>query len=308
LPGGLRITPEAIHRSTPMNRSLRRTIQILTLLAISLRVLPAQAQNVTIIPDVVYGHKDGLAMTFDVLSPANPNGAAVMYMVSGGWVSRWSPPEEMIPRFEGLLERGFTMFIVRHGSSPVYFVPDAVSDVRRAARFIQHNAERWGVDPNRLGTYGGSAGGHLSLMLGMASEEGDPEADESFMREGIRLASIVAYYPPVDLQSWARGRVADPPPNQSFPALNFERELAPGISPILFVTPNDPPTLLIHGTADTTVPLSHSTRIHEAFETAGVESELIIIEGAGHGFRGDDAERAMAALIAWFERTLLPAS
>jgi acetyl esterase/lipase len=278
-------------------------------LAISLLWAPlAHAQEVEIIPDVVYGHKDGLAMTFDVLKPANANGAAVMYMVSGGWVSRWSPPEQLLGRFEGLLDRGFTMFIVRHGSSPKYFVPEAVADVRRAARFIQHNAGTWGVDADRLGVHGGSAGGHLSLMLGMASETGDPEAEEDFMREGIEIASIVAYYPPVDLQAWARGRVADPPPGQAFPALNFERELAPGISPILFVTPDDPPTLLIHGTADTTVPLDHSTRIQEAFEAAGVDSELIIIEGAGHGFRGEDATRATAALIDWFEKTLLPAN
>jgi len=265
----------------------------------------ASAQNVEIIPDVVYGHKDGLAMTFDVLKPANANGAAVMYMVSGGWVSRWGPPEEAVARFEGLLDKGFTMFIIRHGSSPVYFVPDAVSDVRRAARFIQYNADRWGVDADRLGVYGGSAGGHLSLMLAMGSETGDPDAEEPFMREGIRIASVVAYYPPVDLTTWARGRNPNPPPGQSFPALNFERELAAGISPILYVTPNDPPTLLIHGTADRTVPLSHSTRIHEAFQAANVTSELIIIEGAGHGFRGDDATRATAALIDWFEKTLL---
>ncbi len=288
-----------------MNLPARRAKQIFLLVLPAFWISVAQAQEVAITPDVVYGHKDGLAMTFDVLTPANANGAAVMYMVSGGWVSSWVPPERMIERFEGLLDRGFTMFIVRHGSSPRYFVPDAVSDVRRAARFIQYNAASWGVDAARLGVYGGSAGGHLSLMLGMGSETGDPEAEEPFMREGIRIASIVAYYPPVDLQSWARGRVTDPSPDQSFPALNFERELAAGISPILFVTPNDPPTLLIHGTDDRTVPLNHSTRIQEAFEAANVESELIIIEGAGHGFRGDDATRATAALIDWFERTLL---
>lgn len=265
----------------------------------------AAAQDVEIIPDVVYGHKDGLAMTFDVLKPANANGAAVMYMVSGGWVSRWSPPDGMVDRFDALLDRGFTMFIVRHGSSPRYFVPDAVSDVRRAARFIQHNADRWGVDPERLGVYGGSAGGHLSLMLGIGSQTGDPDAEEAFMREPVRIASIVAYYPPVDLRTWARGRVADPPTDQRFPALNFERELAEGISPIVFVSPDDPPTLLIHGTEDTTVPLSHSTRIHEAFQAENVEVELIIIEGAGHGFRGDDAVRASTAMAEWFERTLL---
>jgi acetyl esterase/lipase len=282
-----------------------RTWRILTAMMMLTGAVRAEAQEVEIIPDVVYGHKDGLAMTFDVLKPVNANGAAVLYMVSGGWVSRWSPPEGAVERFDALLDRGFTMFIIRHGSSPKYFVPEAVSDVRRAARFIQHNASRWAVDPERLGVHGGSAGGHLSLMLGIGTETGDPDAEEPFMREGLRIASIVAYYPPVDLRTWARGRVADPPPDQRFPALNFDRELAPDISPILFVSDNDPPTLLIHGTDDRTVPLSHSTRIHEAFQQGNVTSELIIIEGAGHGFSGDDATRARDAMIEWFEKTLL---
>jgi acetyl esterase/lipase len=291
-----------VNRVSPWSR------RVVVLVFALLWATSASAQDIRIIPDVVYGHKDGLAMTFDVLQPADPNGAGILFMVSGGWVSRWSPPEQMVQRFEGLLDRGFTMFIVRHGSSPRYFVPDAVSDVRRAARFVQYHADRWGVDPDRLGAYGGSAGGHLSLMLGIGTPTGEPEAEEPFMREGVRLASVVAYYPPVDLQTWARGRVSDPPPGQSFPALNFERELAAGISPILFITPDDPPVLLIHGTEDRTVPLSHSTRIHEAFQQKGVTSELIVIEGAGHGFRGEDATRATAALIDWFEKTLLTAN
>lgn len=285
-----------------------RSRPVAILVALLVWAVSASAQEVEIIPDVVYGHKDGLAMTFDVLKPANANGAGLMYMVSGGWVSRWTPPETAVARFSDLLEEGFTLFVVRHGSSPRYFVPDAVSDVRRAARFIQYNAAEWGVDPDRLGAFGGSAGGHLSLMLGMASEEGEVDATEPFMREGIRLAAIVAYYPPVDLRQWARGRMAIPPEGQSFPALNFERELAPGISPILFVTPNDPPTLLIHGTDDRTVPLNHSERIHEAFGETGVESELIVIEGAGHGFTGADGERATTARREWFVEKLVRAN
>jgi acetyl esterase/lipase len=286
-----------------MVRAARRSAWVLVL-ACTLIVSAANAQNVQIIPDVVYGHKDGLAMTFDVLKPANANGAAVMYMVSGGWVSSWSPPENMVTRFQGLLDKGITMFIVRHGSSPRYFVPDATSDVQRAAHFIQFNADRWGVDPNRIGAHGGSAGGHLSLMLGLGTA-GNPEASEPFMRQPVKLASVVAYYPPVDLTAWARGRMPDPPPGQSFPALNFDRELAAGISPIQFVSPDDPPVLLIHGTADTTVPLNHSTRIFEVLQQNKVKSELIIIEGAGHGFRGDDATRATNAMIDWFVQTLV---
>src|SRR5215475_4306572 len=165
----------------------------------------AQAQVETI-PDVVYGHKDGLAMTFDVIKPkANPNGAAVILMVSGGWVSNYSPPQQTATKFKELLDKGFTVIAVRHGSSPKYLIPEIVADVRHAIRFIRFNAKRWGVDPNRLGVVGGSAGGHLSLMIGTASDNGDPAAKEDFMKESDRVASVVAYFPPVDLRPLARG-------------------------------------------------------------------------------------------------------
>jgi acetyl esterase/lipase len=262
------------------------------------------AAEVEILPDLVYGHKDGLAMTLDLLKPkAGANGAAILYMVSGGWVSRWAPPKESADRFQFLLDKGFTVVIVRHGSSPRYHVPDAVSDVRRAVRFVRHNAKQWGVDPNRLGVHGGSAGGHLSLVLGLASDAGDPSAAEPFMRESNRVASVVAYFPPVDLRTMARGAVpATEGPR--FPALNFEKEKAAGISPILFATPDDPPTLLIHGDADELVNISHSQRMFQALQENRIKSNFITLPGAGHGFRDADAQKAQAALVAWFEDTL----
>ena len=290
----------------PAFRATRRAAMIgaATVLASTVFAGPVSAGEVEILPDLVYGHKDGLAMTLDVLKPkSGANGAAIVYMVSGGWVSRWSPPKEAAERFQFLLDNGFTMVIVRHGSSPRYHVPDAVSDVRRAVRFVRFHAKEWGVDPNRLGVHGGSAGGHLSLVLGLASDAGDPAADEPFMRESNRVASVVAYYPPVDLRTMARGAVPATE-GQRFPALNFEKEKAADISPILFVTPDDPPTLLIHGDADTTVNISHSQRMFQALQENKIKSNFITLPGAGHGFRDADAAKAQAALVAWFEDTL----
>jgi acetyl esterase/lipase len=278
---------------------------ILTILAAAQAM--AQAQFDTI-PDVIYGHKDGLAMTFDVFKPkANANGAAVIFMVSGGWVSPYTPPQQAAMRFKELLDKGFTVIAVRHGSSPKYLIPEIVSDVRRAVRFIRFNAKQWGVDPNRLGVFGGSAGGHLALVLGTASDGGDPNAKEDFMKESDRVASVVAYFPPVDLRPLARG--LNPQSSggvlDRFPALNFEKEKAPDYSPIVHVSSDDPPTLLIHGDKDDLVPVNNSRVIYEAFQKNNVKTELIIIEGAGHGFRGEDAKRANAAMVSWFEQTLL---
>ena len=282
------------------------TLALILTVCASAQVM-AQAQT-EIVPDVVYGHKDGLAMTFDVIKPkANANGAAVIFMVSGGWVSNYNPPQQTATRFKDLLDKGFTLIAVRHGSSPKYLIPEIVSDVRRAVRFIRYNAKQWGVDPNRLGVFGGSAGGHLALVLGTASDIGDPNAKEDFMKESDRVASVVAYFPPVDLRPLARGLNPQRTGGtlDRFPALNFEKEKAPDYSPIVHVSPDDPPTLLIHGDKDNLVPVNNSKVIHEAFQKNNVKTQLIIIEGAEHGFRGEDAKRAGAAMASWFEQTLL---
>jgi acetyl esterase/lipase len=186
--------------------------------------------------------------------------------------------------------------MVRHGSSPMFKVPEAVVDVRKALAHIRANAAEWSVDPARLGVFGGSAGGHLSLMLGAASESAvgkDGDAGEN------RVAAVVAYFPPVDLQPIVG-------PNDRFPALDFDPELGDDISPLLYVSSDDPPTLLVHGTADTLVPQSTSETIYAAFQEKGVASKLVIIEGAGHGFQGEHEAQASAELIAWFEHYLAP--
>ena len=156
-----------------------KTVRILPLgLLLVAALLPMQvvsqqgaavSQNeLQITPDVVYGHKAGMALTFDVLRPANAHGGAVLYMVSGGWVSRWTPPQRLADRtFSGLLDEGLTVIAVRHGSAPRFKVPEAEADVRRALRYIRLHAGDLGVDADRLGVFGGSAGGHLSLMLGL---------------------------------------------------------------------------------------------------------------------------------------------
>ncbi|MFP3947460.1 MAG: prolyl oligopeptidase family serine peptidase [Longimicrobiales bacterium] len=261
--------------------------------------------------DVVYGHKAGMALTFDVLHPTGPaNGAGILYMVSGGWFSRWSPPGRTAARFDDLLDRGFTVFAVRHGSAPRFNVPEAHADVDRALRYIRLHADDWGVDVERLGVFGGSAGGHLSLMLGLAPDHRGPvagsgsrtpedlvtaaEGDDGVARADDRVAAVVAYYPPVDLRPLVG-------PNERFPALDFHDSLAADISPILFATPDDPPTLLIHGDADELVPIRNSEIMYEALQEKGVESAFITIPGGDHGFRNaEHRARAEAAMVEWF--------
>jgi len=285
-----------------------RTIICLLSLSITLACFSdktSAADSFEITPDVVYGHKAGLAMTFDVIRPNQQNGAAVLFMMSGGWFSGWVPPEAFVSpqapfgltHFRELVDRGYTLVIVRHGSAPQFKVPEAVADVRRAVRFIRLNSERFEIDPDRIGVCGGSAGGHLSLMLGTASDEGSKDAKDPVDQTSNRVAAVVAYFPPVDLREWVG-------PNESFPALEFDPNLAKSVSPLLQVTSDDAPTLLVHGDKDDLVKLDNSERILAAFQQAGVTSDLIVIQGAGHGFPGDMGRRASEALVEWFEKHL----
>jgi acetyl esterase/lipase len=251
---------------------------------------------------VVYGHKHGMALTMDIYQPAKANGVGVLFIVSGGWFSKWAPPEKSIGRLRHLLDKGFTVFAVRHGSSPKYVIPEIVQDVRRSVRFVRLNARDFHVDPDRLGVCGFSAGGHLSLLLGTASDNGDPNSKDQVLRAGNRVAAVVAYFPPTDLRQIVK---PNNPFTKFFPALGFDPNDVNDVSPLLHATEDDPPTLLIHGDKDFLVPLWQSERMCEALKAKGVESELIVIEGGGHGFSGKDAERAKKAWVAWFEKHLL---
>lgn len=262
----------------------------------------AVPDDVTVTPDVVYGHKVGMALTMDVFQPSQGNGIGVLFMVSGGWYSRWAPPEQTQVMFRPLLDRGFTVFAVRHGSSPKFVVPEVVEDVRRSVRFIRLNAARFKVDPDRLGVSGGSAGGHLSCVLGTTSDEGDPTAKDPVLRTSSRVAAVVAYFPPTDLRPYVK--IGNPRRTQ-FPALQFDPNQAPSVSPLLHVTSDDAPALMIHGDLDELVPLWHSEKLHAALTEKGVASELLVIKGAAHGFSGEDAKKASAAWVAWFEKHLI---
>jgi acetyl esterase/lipase len=256
--------------------------------------------------DVVYGRKDGMAMTLDVIRSEKPNGAGVIWIPTGGWYSPWFDPKFSAAISKPLLDKGFTVFVVRHGCAPTYAIPACVADVRLAVRFIRMKAKDFGVDPERLGVHGGSAGGHLSLMLGTTGDDGNPKAKEAVLRQSSRVAAVVALYPPTDITTW----VTDPPAEVKKhpglkPPLTFDPKLAPEVSPLLKVTAKSAPALLIHGDKDVLVPISHSKTMLAALEKAKVPCKLITIEGAAHGFTPKQTQEVVVpALVGWFEKHL----
>jgi acetyl esterase/lipase len=268
--------------------------------------LRADEQGPKILADQIYGRKDGMALTLDVIKPAKPNGAGVLWIQSGGWYSTWTEPKLMALVSKGFLDKGFTMFIVRHGSAPKYTVPEATEDVRRSVRFIRMKAKDFGVDADRLGVMGGSAGGHLSLMIGTTGDDGDKDAKDEVLKHGSRVAAVVALYPPTDISTWVDNPPAEIKKHPGLkPPLTFDAKKAPQYSPLLKVTAKAAPTLLIHGDKDELVPIEHSTKMIKALEKAKVPCKLVTIEGAAHGFNKEQNEKTVGPeMMAWFEKQL----
>jgi len=222
-------------------------------------------------------------------------------VVSGGWRSSWSPPERSLPLFTPFLDAGYTVFRVRHGSSPRYGIPDAYSDVTRAVRFVRSHAGEFGVDPERLAAMGNSAGGHLALLLGTRGTNGMTSGGP-MEQTSSRVAAVIALVPPTDLTVAVWESPDSLPGYRRFPALDLPMELAAEFSPLEHVTPDDAPSLIIIGGADELVPAFHGQQIAVAFEQENVPHELIVFSDAGHNL--GDWERVQKESIRWLNTHL----
>lgn len=260
--------------------------------------------------DVIYGRKFGVALTMDVFQPAKPNGKGVLSLVSGGWFSSKLGPK--VPQYEPLLAAGYTVFAVTHGSQPKFHIAEIAGDIHRAVRFVRHDAKRWGVDPDHLGITGGSAGGHLTLTIATQGGPGDPKAADPVDRESSAVQAAVSFFPPTDFLNYGKpgADVAKIPVLKDFysafgPAIYTTEEwqiLAKAISPVNFVKAEMAPTLLIHGDADTLVPVQQSRLVAEKAKMVKAEVKLIERAGKGHGWA--DVGPDMAELTKWFDEHL----
>ena len=267
--------------------------------------------------DVIYGRKFGTALTLDVFTPKEKNGYGLIWCVSGGWFSSHASINKAF--VEPFTKRGYTVFAVVHGSQPKFTIPEVLEDMHRAVRFIRHHAKEYGVDPARLGIYGGSAGGHLSLMQGGGGKAGNPEAPDPVDRESSRIAAVACFFPPTDFLNYGKAgeEAIGSGVLKGFPApFDFEkldkghfvrisdpdkrRDIGRSISPITHVTKETPPTLILHGDADKLVPIQQAEVMVAKLKEAGVPAELVIKQGQAHGWLGMDKDVVIASAINGF--------
>jgi dipeptidyl aminopeptidase/acylaminoacyl peptidase len=277
--------------------------------------------------DVIYGRKFGVALTIEVFTPATRNGIGVVWVVSSS--GRSSREQTLQNSFERriapLLEHGYTVFAVIHGSAPIFNLQDQVSDVKRAVRFVRHRAAEFGIDRQHLGISGSSAGGLLALVVAMRGIDGNLTSDDAVERESSRVQAVGCFFSPTDLLNFGApaqsivdlmqkrdGNVdptfqfydADAKTDARRPLTEREEvmRMLQEYSPVAHVTADAPPTMLIHGDQDKAVPVQQSRRLIERLNEANVPARLVVREGVGHAFPGWEAD---AALIAdWFDAHL----
>jgi dienelactone hydrolase len=207
-----------------------------------------------------------------------------------------------------LAQHGYVASTVSYRLSPTDQFPAPVHDVKAAVRWLRSNAARFGIDPERVGVTGGSAGGHLALFLGLTSGVQEFEGPGPHLEQSSRVSCVVNYYGPTDFtQSYGKSvDAAEVLPLFLGGDLVHERLVHLKASPLYWVNPNAAPVLTIHGTEDKYVAYEQAVWLTERLRAAGVQAELETLEGAGHGFKGKDAERAERRMLEFFDKHLAP--
>jgi len=280
---------------------------------VALAVCPAWSQTqptFTRTEDVIYGRKFGTALTLDVFQPEKPNHAGIILMISGGFFSSHEAINAGLCK--PFLDRGYTVFAVVHGSQPKFVIPEIVQDIHRAVRYIRHHAAKYGVDPDRLGITGGSAGGHLSLTMGTQGAQGDAGAKDPVDRDSSAMQAVACFFPPTDFLNYGKpgedavgvGILKDFKPafGPRSDTAEDRQKLGKEISPIYYVTSNLPPTLIIHGDADKLVPIQQAETFIRRAQEAGATAKLIVKAGKAHGWPDMGAD--LVLLADWFDEHL----
>jgi acetyl esterase/lipase len=283
-----------------------------------------QSMDFTRQQDVIYGRKHGMALTMDVFTPEQAKGIGIIWVVSGSGrsdIKRIDKPSYK-KCIQTLVNRGYTVFAVVHSSAPRFTLQDMVPDIHRAVRFIRFQAADFGINAGQIGIVGASAGGGLSLLLGTASKEGDPNNVDPVERVSSKVQATGSFFGPTDwldfdnkgtnILDFQKTRYGSVDPSFVFHEFDENKQIyrlitdrkhiieqLKDFSPIMHVSQDDAPTIIVHGDADPFIPIHQSRRMINSLTKAGVPSKLITRKSKGHGWM--NWEKDITLIADWFD-------
>ncbi len=232
----------------------------------------------------------------DIYQPPGPMGnrPGVLVIHGGGWTqgSRAGDVDFHVRRY---VAKGFVVANIDYRLAKTAPAPAAVEDAIHAANWFVENAKVYGVDPKRIVVTGGSAGGHLALMVAMVNARAG-------LGKPVRVRAVVNFFGITDVGDQIQGPNERDYAVEWLPAQPGRMELARRVSPITYVRRDLPPILTIHGDADDTVPYEHGARLTKALTQAGAPAELISVPGGGHGFPADKLDEIYTQVFAFLAK------
>jgi len=270
----------------------------------------AEAAGIKVMKDVSYGPHTRNVMDFYLPESGPTPRPLVICIHGGGWAGGDKRGYAWLG--EALARQGFAAVSITYRFAPAWQAPAQLDDVQRAVRWLRKNAAQYGLDPERFGAIGGSAGGHLASYLALADTRDNNDAE--LAAYSSRVQCVVDCYGPVDLVGMMRS--ASAPIVQAFigKPLEGNEEDYRKASPVSYVKKNPPPFLIVHGTKDVgtsrgQVPIEQSLDFQEKLRQAGGETTLLKLEGAGHGFTGNGsnkyAQETLVAALEFFTKHLM---
>ena len=285
--------------------NFKRFATLLLLLLVSVHGHSAEQTQSGVKLDVVYGKADEVDLHLDLAVPEKGDGPFPLIVCIHGGAWRGGSKAGYRPLIKALAEKGYVAAAVEYRFVPKYKFPAQIEDVKCAVRYLRAHAKELKIDSNKVGAIGDSAGGHLSLLLGLMDAKDGLEGSGGNPGQSSKVQAVVNLYGPTDFTApgpWnpvATGLVAD-----FLGTSDSKSAVAIQASPITYIDKDDPPILTFHGSADPLVPLDQAKRLHEALKKAGVTEQLEIIEGAGHGWQGKDHEHSDRMMLEFFDRYL----
>lgn len=304
-------------------RHLRTTILAFLLLAVGLITSGIAQQrplvdrlvqslipsDVEIIRNIEYGKGGDVSLKLDIVRPKTlPKDSmpVVVFVHGGGWQK--GDKQSAIVKLIPLARKGYFCATINYRLTDVAPFPAQIEDCKCSIRWVRAHAKEYNIDPDHIGVWGGSAGGHLVALLGTSGGVKTLEGKGGWEKYSSNVQAVADYFGPADFLAWAEEAKKSGFTIEQLEAQHaggaiskllggpFSKKLdvAKQASPTTYITKDDPPVFIGHGENDALVPLSQSQVFYDALKRKGVEATLHIVKGAGHGFR-DPATDGMVA-------------
>ncbi len=289
--------------NTPSSKYLILAAALITFFTSTTR---AAEENILFDEGIEYANPDNQHLQLNLARPKDDTGPArpaVLCIHGGGF--RAGERTGWNRLCKKLAEHGYVAVTVTYRLAPRYPFPAAIEDVKTAVRWLRANAAKYHIDPDHIASLGDSAGGHLAQFLGVTGDVHRFDGPE-LLTFSSRVQCVINYYGPEDFtKSYGRSvDAAEVLPLWLGGDVARAREKHLLASPLYWVTPDAAPTLLLHGTEDKYVNYEQATWMHDRLKSTGIDVEILTLQGAGHGFKGEDAARAESAAIAFLDKHL----